>query len=226
MVRVARSHYAAAMRTILASLCVSLALVASCGGDSGGGTCGHAPACGGNIVGSWQITSSCITVDVSQVSLMTDCAGETAAAVGWAITGSVTYKADMTYASTSTITGKVVIGLPASCLTTQGLTLTCDQLTQLLQPDLATQGFQSGQCVSSGGGCSCTLAIIPMSGVANGTYSTTAAGVLTELDSGGATPDVSDYCVSGAKLTLSPHAGSGMMAQQASISGSITLAKQ
>jgi hypothetical protein len=212
------------MKMLLASLCVSLALVASCGGGSGG-TCGNAPACGGNIVGSWQITSSCITVDVSQMSLMTDCPGETFTAAGWAITGNVTYKADMTYASSSTTTGKVVIGLPASCLTSQGLTLTCEQVTQLLQADLAGEGFQSGQCVSSGGGCSCTLAIIPLSAVGNGTYSTTAAGVLTELDSGGATSDVNDYCISGTTLTLSPHAGSGMMAQ-ASISGSITLAKQ
>jgi len=56
------------------------------------------------------------------------------------------------------------------------------------------------------------------------TYSTTAAGVLTETATGG-TPNDSDYCIKGTTLSLSPHAGSSM-AGQGSTSGTITLTKQ
>jgi hypothetical protein len=63
----------------------ALALLAGCGGSSGG-TCGTAAACGGAVVGTWKITSSCISIDTSGIMNM-DCPGETSSASGVAITG-------------------------------------------------------------------------------------------------------------------------------------------
>jgi hypothetical protein len=209
------------MKMLLASLCLSIALVASCGGGSGGGTCANAPACGGNIVGTWKITSSCVTIAIGSMDLM-GCPGETASLSGAAITGTVTYRADMTYTSADTITGTVIDDVPAACLASQGTTLSCAQLTQLLQ-----SSGMAGQCANAaGGGCRCTLPLDTTNPPTNGTYATTAAGVLTETDQGSTTADMSDYCVSGTTLTESPRPGSGMMGQGSSFSGTITLAKQ
>ena len=56
-----------------------------------------------------------------------------------------------------------------------------------------------------------------------GSYTTTAAGVLTDTPMGGGAASPSDYCVKGKTLTVSPHAGSAMMGQ--TVSGTITLTK-
>jgi hypothetical protein len=199
----------------------ALTILPGCGGS--GGTCGNTTACGGDIVGTWKITSSCISVDATSMVASMGCPGETASASGFTITGSITYNADMTYSSNSTLSGNVVVGLPASCLTQQGITITCGQLQQVLQGMAATAGFQSVRC-SGSSGCSCTVALAPQASTETGTYGTTAAGVLTTTAAGG-TPSGGDYCVKGTTLTESPQAGASMMGQ-GSISGTITLTKQ
>src|SRR5258708_28850460 len=87
----------------------AVTVVAGCGGS--GGTCGNTAACGGDVMGTWKITSSCISVDTSSMTLNTGCAGETATGSGFKITGTITFNADMTYSSSSTLTGNVVVGL-------------------------------------------------------------------------------------------------------------------
>src|SRR5882724_10705954 len=153
--RTAGEQYAmlASMKNILTSSFLglwALALLAGCGGSSGG-TCANAAACGGAIVGMWKITSSCVTVDISGMMNM-DCPGETLSASSVTITGAVTYNADMTYSANSKMTGDVVITVPASCLSQEGGTVTCDELTQALQASMASM-FQSANCVGAGSGC-------------------------------------------------------------------------
>lgn len=194
-------------------------VLAGCDGSSGG-TCSNAAACGGDIVGAWKITSSCLSVDVSGMETGFDCEGAKVSTSGYKITGDVTYRADMTYSSSLTMSGNIVFTLPPACLTIEGLTLTCAQAQQLLQAQ-AGDGYSSATC-TGGSTCTCTLVGIPETTTAAGTYTTTAAGVLTETDQGGA-PESSNYCVKGSTLTVSPQ---GDMAGMPGITGSITLAKQ
>jgi hypothetical protein len=136
-------------------------------------------------------------------------------------TGTVNYGADLTYSSNYRINGSITVNLPASCLTTQGITITCDQLNQVFAMDpTAPPGLH---CVASGGGgCACTIVEMNTASAETGTYTTTAAGVLTETPAGG-TPSTSDYCVRGTTLTESPRADSTVMG---GVSGTIAYAKQ
>lgn len=198
-------------------------MLAGCGGSSDG-MCGNTAACGGNIVGAWKITNSCISVDVSSMADGFDCPGGTAVPSGFKITGNVTYSADMTYATNTTVSGNVIVTMPSTCLMEGGITLTCGQLQQGVQASLAGTPFTSATCSASGSGCACTLVLSPQASTSTGTYTTTAAGLLTETEAGG-TPDRSDYCVKGSSLTISPEAGASMMGQDG-VSGTITLTKQ
>jgi len=56
---------------------VMTALLGGCGGSSGdgGGSCGKVPPCGGSLVGTWTITSSCESV--SNFTDGTECPGAT-----------------------------------------------------------------------------------------------------------------------------------------------------
>jgi hypothetical protein len=199
----------------------AITVLSSCGGGGGGGsTCSNAAACGGSIVGSWKITSSCVTVDTSSMVPDMDCPSATGMAEGFKVTGSVSYAADLTYTSNTTVSGTVVVTLPASCLMQQGITLSCAQLQQGLQAAATDAGFSSATCTGSSG-CTCKLALAPQASTTSGTYTTTAAGLLTETETGGDASQ-SDYCVKGTALTVSPHTMAGMDG----LSGTITLAKQ
>jgi hypothetical protein len=170
-----------------------------------------------------MITSSCVSASPS-MSTMLDPQCPTASITGSSlkVTGTVVYKADMTYSSNATVSGSVTVTLPASCLMTMGITITCDQLNQVFaaNPTIAP----GAHCSPAGGGaCACAVNIPSMASAEMGTYTTTAAGLLTETPTGGATTQ-SDYCVKGNTLTDSPHAGASMMGTP--VSGTITLQKQ
>ncbi|HXK21032.1 MAG TPA: hypothetical protein VNG33_24645 [Polyangiaceae bacterium] len=214
------------MKTLaLGLLGLGLGLLPSgCGStELGDETCTNAKACGGDVTGSWKVSSSCLTVNVMQM-MNSSCPGATASVSGFKIDGTVSYGADLTYTSMLTVSGNVIVTEPASCLTVQGITLTCAQLQQAVQANLADGGFSSGTCAEASGGCSCTLVLIPDTTTESGTYTTSGAGVLTQTVAGG-TPDTSDYCVSGSRLTVSPHASSGA-SSAATVTGTITFAKQ
>ena len=208
------------MRKLPFVLCLGMfaSVVSSSCGSSSGGTCGNAAACGGDIVGAWTIQSSC----VSEAASMFDDSCPTAAltASNLKATGSVAYKADLTYAATTSLSGSVTVHLPASCLSAGAAgTLTCDQLNQTFAAN-PVAGI-SFHCTGTSD-CSCVETLTNVSSNTTGTYTTTAAGVVTETSSSGST-DESDFCVKGNTLTISPHAGSTMMGQ--SVSGTVTLTK-
>ncbi|MEO8905991.1 MAG: hypothetical protein ABI488_25815 [Polyangiaceae bacterium] len=199
----------------------TLFLFSACGGSSNdsSSSCATASACGGDVVGTWKVSSSCITADASSMMGNMSCSGLTESTSA-TVTGTITYAADKTYTSSFTTSGSVVVKVPASCLMQQGVTLTCQQVQQALSV-AATSGFASATCAESGGGCACTLGLNAQPTTETGTYST-AASVLTETDAGG-TPSDSDYCVKGSTLTVSPHPGSST---SSGVSGSVVLSKQ
>jgi hypothetical protein len=206
------------MRTIgFVSMVGLLAALAAAGCGSSGGTCSNAAACGGDIVGSWTITSSCVSESGSMFD--SQCPSATVSSSGLTITGSVTYNADGTYSLTSTTAGSLDVTLPPSCLTSNGVTVTCAQLNQEVQSN-PTPGLTIN-CTGSSS-CSCVETIVSQTSSETGTYTTTAAGLLTDTPTGG-TAGQTDYCVKGTTMTQSPHAGSAMMGQN--VSGTITLTK-
>jgi hypothetical protein len=207
-------------------------LVSACGNTSDGsdGECPNGAACGGSIVGSWKITSSCVTIDLDSMMASASCPEQTSDAKNLKVTGNVTYGADLSYTSNFTLAFDVVVAQPKSCLTKQNITLTCAQLQQGVEAQLAMTAFTSVNCAAAaGGGCACTFRGASQTISNAGTYTTTGAGLLTETPTGGA-PDDSDYCVKGSTLTLSPHGDANAVMNavmmDSSTSGTITLTKQ
>jgi hypothetical protein len=179
------------------------------GTDTGPNPCIGAGACGGNIVASWNIVSSCLDVDVSG-AVPDYCPAATAKAMGVQLTGTLTYNANLTYTKKTTLNGKIVFTFPASCLTGgDGGTLTCDQLATQLKLDPT---YTDVSCATAGTACACTSTLAPQSQTKTGMYTTTSAGLLTESETGSTSPDLSDYCVKTDTLTTSVHSmGMGMM---------------
>ncbi len=197
------------------------ALVGATGCGSGSGaSCSNTAACGGSIVGTWTITSSCVNISLSDY-MNSSCPGLTVNTSNATITGNATYNADGTYTQTGTTNGTIRVSYPQSCLTMNGVTITCDQINQAVQAN-PTAGVTL-TCTGSGtSGCSCTETIAGQTSSESGTYTTTSSGLLTQTPTGGSV-STSDYCVKGTMMTQSPHPGSYGMG--AAVSGTITLTK-
>jgi len=171
------------------------------------------PSCGGDIVGNWVITSSCVK---GQQTLTDNAACRTATLrTSLTATGTTSYRADMTYTLAFTVSGTDSVTVPASCLS---MGTTCAQANQLF-PD-AVPGLQCNS--AAGGGCNCTLAVPATLFNEVGTYSTSGGSVTTTPSNG--TSDTSQYCVRGNRLDLIPPAG--MADPGVTMSGDLTLMRQ
>jgi hypothetical protein len=195
---------------------LALSLVAfsgvSCGGD--GGSCPTPAACGGNLVGNWVVTSSCVQLTGTFASSL--CPTATAVA-SLRYSGQVSYTASMTYDISSSAGGTEAIDVPASCVTT-----TCDQIAQALQAS-PPDGLTSIQCApAAGGGCTCSAALAVQSNTETGTYTLSGTSITTTASGGGGETD--SYCATANHLDINPDTGSPLSG--ITISGSIGLTRQ
>jgi hypothetical protein len=112
--------------------------------------------------------------------------------------GTVTFNADQTYALSLTQTGTVKVNVPAACLMQGGITLTCDQVAQVLQANLgSTSEFKSVTCTGTKG-CSCVFGV-SFTNDQSGTWAI-ADKTLTFNASGGTAAD--GFCVQGNELHM------------------------
>jgi hypothetical protein len=170
----------------------------------GGGSCSDLVPCGGDVVGTWAVTTSCLKlageVDMSAFGL-----GCTSAPVTGSlqVTGTWAANSDGTYSDNTTTSGEEVITLPASCLNMSGIAIPCS----LLGTVLTALGYSSVSCTSAAdGGCTCPSTVQQTGGLGmlssypltSGTYET--SGNLLTLDGG---PQYS-YCVSGNQMAMTP----------------------
>ena len=196
---------------------VAMTVLAGCGG-SDGGSCGMVAACGGDIVAEWTIVDSCLTASGGGALFGDFCPTATVDAGGLRINGMASYRADMTFSGTATMSGSMAFVFPASCLTMSGITLTCAQLDQAVKQammDDPDPSVQSISCAGSGS-CTCTAQMAPQTSTGSGTYTTSGS---TLVENGTSS---SEYCVQGNELhLLSPAMGMGSF----ELSGDIVLTK-
>ncbi len=187
-------------------------VAAGCGG--GGSACENVGACGGDLVGDWDIVSYCAATSVSGAGAGLDMAGAgldnfcsqaTVDTSGIRVTGSMSFKPDMTYTETETLSGTMSMTLPAACLRQGNVTATCAQVEQSANAGLSgdpttRDAIGPIKCSgSAGGGCACRMPFSQPAAMGTGVYSTSGS-VLTQSGS-----DQSDYCVKGTTLYLKPH---------------------
>ena len=194
---------------------MALTAVSSCGGSSG--SCGKVAPCGGDVVGNYNITSACLTLSSMDMPLE-GCPGATVNASGIRVSGSASFNADMTYTLNETISASASETIPASCLTMNGITLTCQQLDQAIQ-QLVTENpgvFQSAHCAGASS-CTCSFTLAPMTTNTSGAYTT--SGTTLTLSGGGG----GEYCVQGNELHL---ISIDMTMPMATMNGDIVLTKK
>ena len=181
-------------------LSVALApIVSACGG--GGGTCAKVAPCGGDVIGNWTISDACFNTAALNMDLGMSCPGATFNITGLSVSGSASFNADLTYTTTGTTSISVQETIPVSCLTSGGVTVTCEQLDQQLQQDIAANpsSLQTGHCTGSSS-CTCTITSGPQTTSGTGTY-TTSGTTLTITESDGSISS-NGYCVQGNELHI------------------------
>ena len=163
--------------------------------------------CGGDVVGTWTVTTSCLNMsgdmDMRNFGLGCDTAQVTGSLD---VTGTFTANADGTYTDNTTTSGTHQLALPATCLEVSGTRTSCGRIAG----PLASVGYSSITCqdAASGEGCDCTATLAQTAGVGlilgfpatSGNY-TTSGNALTLADD-----KTYSYCVSGNTLTLAPDA--------------------
>jgi hypothetical protein len=184
-------------RALACAACVAAFGCSSSSSSGGGGPdCTSFNACGGNVVGTWNVTKAC--VGGTPNPLASQCPSSTAQ-ISENASGAVTFKSDGTYSSTITTSAVEDVTLPASCLPGGA---TCAQLqTAINQQGDGGAGSTTGTCTAApSGGCSCHVTVAGGGGSTNGTYST--SGTTITIDG---TP--SPYCVQGSGLLIQSQVG-------------------
>ena len=199
--------------------------VVGTGGSSGsggaGGSCSNATPCGGTLVGTWSVTSSCLKVtgnlDLTLVSMGCSSSPVTGSLQ---VSGTWTANSDGTYSDSTTTSGDVQFTLQASCLVISGTpATTCDKAAGAL----SALGYSTVNCASAtGGGCTCTAKVQQALSSASGAYSIS-GNVVTNVG------DLADpyftkysYCVSANSMTWTPQSTGAT----GTVTGSIVLQKQ
>ncbi|HET7545677.1 MAG TPA: arabinofuranosidase catalytic domain-containing protein [Polyangiaceae bacterium] len=178
----------------------------SSGGTGSGTTCNPAgvTACGGSLVGTWTVASSCISVsgavDAQKQFGLSCPTGQLTASLS--VSGTFSTKADGSFVDGTTTTGPAQLTLPAECLFLSGTTTTCERIGQVIQ------GYTGLKCVdAAGGGCSCSGTLNQQGSMGVPTQAPNADGFLMTADNTATiTQDNSQYsyCVSGSTLTVTP----------------------
>jgi hypothetical protein len=163
----------------------------SSGAAGTNGTCGKVQPCGGSLVGSWTVASTCfLQADITPSDLIDVCPIAKLEALSATANGTATFTAT-TYVNTGTITVQSRLTMPLSCF---GAGKDCAGL----QAVYVDQGFfQSPTCAVQGTSCICALNAV-QDAAGSGTY-TTSGTTLTSTDADGTT-SADPYCVVGNEL--------------------------
>jgi hypothetical protein len=179
--------------------------------DGSSASCMQVSPCGGDVVGTWRISQSCVIATGD----LTTCAGATVE-LDLVIGGTVTYNADRTYSSMPTGgAGTYHEHFPPGCMP---YGMTCDQLEQTLGDGGATT---TATCsTDSTGACNCVGQEPEMATNQAGTYVTSGSTLTTTTQDG--TSSSSNYCVRGNTLYTIVEPGDGALQAM----GNLVLVKQ
>ena len=197
------------------------------GGTGAGGqpSCPNVTACGGDVVGTWTVSSSCVnlnaaSVDISAAGLDPSMCTPVKLTGSLNVSGTWTANANGTYTDATATAGTAQLELPVGCLNLSGTKVTCDGIARPLEG----LGFTAVTCTpAAGGGCTCTgtiqhpgsLGILSVDPQTMGGYTTSGNTLTTD-----SVPEARySYCVSGNTLTMTPQSASP------TVSGTIVLQK-
>ena len=180
---------------------------AATGGSSsggGGGSCSNVTPCGGDVVGTRNVASSCLILSGDMDVTLAGLGCSTVPVTGsLQVTGTWTANANGTYRDNTTTTGSITFPLDDSCLTISSVKVECSKISVVF----TALGWATSTCsIGASGKCYCSAAADQSGGIGvispwasnSGTYNTSGSGLHVD-DS-----VEYSYCVSGNTLTLTP----------------------
>ena len=188
------------------------------GGGAGGAISPPDPACGGDIAGTWIVSSAQMIINgtIDSAALGLDChAVPYSATVKANGTWSVSTSGQLApYVDSTLTTGTNALTFGPSCLNVSGTATTCTWIAT----QLSTSGYTSPTCTTSAaGGCDCHAAVFQMGSIGTISNSPSTHGIGT-LDSGGIFMFEGGvkvaYCVSGSAMTWTTANGQISFAKQ------------
>jgi len=166
--------------------------------------CPGGTACGGSVVGTWNVTSSCLALS-GDMDVMLASLGCPSVPVSGSlhVTGTWIANADGSYTDNTVTTGSISFPLAPACLSVSSVNVACADAGKALRP----LGWNTVTCANDAGGhCNCTamanqnggIGVVSAWASTSGNYSTSGSSlsVDTMVDYG--------YCTSGSTLTLAP----------------------
>ncbi|HET7545377.1 MAG TPA: arabinofuranosidase catalytic domain-containing protein [Polyangiaceae bacterium] len=194
------------------------------GAGSGGAapSCSALSPCGGSVVGTWNVTSSCLKLSGDMDVSLAGLGCQKVPVVGsLTTTGSFVANANGGFTDNTKTTGSATFQLAKECLFVSSVERTCEQIGSIFQ----ALGWATSSCVSTNGQCNCSvtadqsggLGTLSVLATSKGQYSTS-GNLLTTDDT------ITPYCVSGDQLTVAPQypgrSGTIVFSKDASAGGS------
>src|SRR3954464_14407625 len=137
----------------VAAIMMVASIIACSGGSSEPGgahdRCSSVSACGGSLTGSWNITSTCGQLSI--YTFGTDCPGAMLDQSGITQSGTLTFKADMTFLHVITTHGTTKETAPPSCLAQLNQS-SCEEWAS----NMGSLPEATHACTTEGSVCKCT----------------------------------------------------------------------
>jgi hypothetical protein len=169
------------------------------GAAGAGGACASFTACGGSLLGTWQLTSTCFFMPPAA----SGCAAETVDAATFHESGSYLFNSDLTYAASAIPSGTLGFTMPQSCTPAQPIATTCAVFNSTYSSLVSQPGspYASAGCAVSGTDCVCTFTFNGQTVSAAGTY-VVGTDTVTLTPAGSTTSTTNNFCVQGTSLSL------------------------
>lgn len=170
-----------------------IGLLSACGSEDSHGNsaeCSSFYPCGGNLIGTWNLTNICIS-DMAN-PFATSCPSATFQGSA-DVTGSMEFRADGTYSGGGNITVSEDFTIPNSCLGSY----TCASFQAALVQESEGTGAATCSASRSAAGCDCKYSVAQTSS-AGGTYLISGTTVTTTKVDG--TSSTRSFCVQGNTL--------------------------
>jgi hypothetical protein len=186
------------------------------GGSGPMASCTSVSACGGNVVGTWKVASSCLklsgNLDVSLLSLACPTVPITGS-IG--TTGTFVANADGTYTDNTRTTGSATFPVDEACLSISSVAVTCEKAGSVF----SALGWTTTTCTETNKKCNCTLGVDQAGGMGFVSGQVAAQGSYTAAGNTLKPGDLSySYCTAGDTLTVTP--------QTSALSGTVVLTKE
>ena len=188
------------------------------GATNGGGptaSCTNVTPCGGNVVGTWTVSSSCLKFSGDMDATLASLGCPSVPVTGsLTTTGTFIANTDGTFTDNTTTTGSATFPLAPACLSISSVPRTCEQVGGIF----LSLGWATSSCTVTNGQCNCAVTAEQHGGLGTISGVATKKGKYMVADKTLTTDDLSfPFCASGNTLTVAP--------QLSALSGTVLMTK-